>query len=188
MAIVTDTEATNGNLSAVLPSLLPLVAGWAEKESHNILTLGKPLAFWQLAEAKQVGVRDPEKVRVLRVDTMPEPANSQLLAATLSAGLLGPETLGLTLGAGILILRSRIGERQILRHELRHVAQYEAAGSIRAFLAEYLDQIASFGYWEAPLEMDARCHERGQPPASRATSIGKTGSRRGRVIPWIPAR
>ena len=165
MAIITGTDATNGNLSSALSKILPLAVGWAKAESRNILAQGKPLAFWQIAEARQVGVRQPAKVRILSVDAMPAPANSQLLAAALSTGVLGPETLGLTLGHGILILRPRTGERRLLRHELRHVAQYEAAGSIAAFLAEYLDQIARCGYWDAPLEMDARGHERGKPPA-----------------------
>ena len=155
----------NPDICSVLPKLLPLAVGWAERERRNILSHGRPLAFWQIAEARQVGVRDPSKVRILRVGTMPEPPNSQLLAATLSNSLLRPETLGLTLGHGILILRQKSGDRRLLRHELRHVAQYEATGSIAAFLAEYLDQIARFGYWDAPLETDARCYERGSPTA-----------------------
>jgi hypothetical protein len=47
----------------------------------------------------------------------------------------------------------------LLSHELRHVYQYEAAGSIAAFLLNYLWQIATAGYEECPLELDARAHE-----------------------------
>ncbi len=42
---------------------------------------------------------------------------------------------------------------RLLRHEFRHVHQYEKAGSISAFLPIYLGQI------DAPLEADARAHE-----------------------------
>ncbi len=172
MVMVTDTDSMNDNLSGALPMLLPLAVGWADGESRKIRKQGKPLAFWQFAEARQVGVRDPRRVRILLVDAMPQPANSQLLAATMSTGILGPETEGLSLGYGILILRPKAGERRILRHELRHVAQYEAAGSLSAFLDTYLDQIARFGYWDAPLEVDARSHERRKPSVA---SSGKNG-------------
>jgi len=46
-----------------------------------------------------------------------------------------------------------------LAHECRHVYQYEAVGSIAAFLAVYLEQIAKVGYWDAPFQQDARSHE-----------------------------
>ena len=46
-----------------------------------------------------------------------------------------------------------------LSHEFRHVYQYEAAGSIAAFLPVYLQQIVAFGYANAPFEADARAHE-----------------------------
>lgn len=154
MTATTDTPSMDSALAPLLPTLLPLAVGWAERENRNILKHGKPLAFWQQVEARQMGVRKPAKVRILAVDVMPQPANSQLLAATQATGLLGPETLGLTLGYGILIARSRIGRRHILRHELRHVARYEAAGSVAGFLAEYLDQIARHGYRDAPPELD----------------------------------
>ena len=38
--------------------------------------------------------------------------------------------------------------------------QYEEAGSIADFLPVYLKQIVEFGYDSAPLEVDARAHER----------------------------
>jgi hypothetical protein len=40
------------------------------------------------------------------------------------------------------------------------VHQYEAAGSIAAFLPLYLQQIVLYGYERAPFEVDARAHER----------------------------
>jgi hypothetical protein len=39
------------------------------------------------------------------------------------------------------------------------VPDYEAAGSIGAFLPEYLSQMVNFGYDAAPFELDARDHE-----------------------------
>jgi hypothetical protein len=46
----------------------------------------------------------------------------------------------------------------LLSHECRHVYQYEAAGSIAAFLPVYLQQIATVGYESAPFDR-TRAHE-----------------------------
>jgi hypothetical protein len=175
MAIIADTGPTGDEVFAALPAILQLAADWGEMECRSILARGKPLAFWQIAEAEQVGVREPTKVRILSVETMPASQNAPLQAA-LSAGLLRAETLALTLGYGVLILRHKIGQRQVLRHELRHVAQYEQAGSITAFLAEYLNQIARFGHSDAPLEIDARLCAQWKPPARQGASIGRNSA------------
>jgi len=84
-----------------------------------------------------------------RIDTL-QPAHR--------AGLLGPETLGLTLGYGIFIVSGHDTVR-LLSHEFRHVYQYETLGSIEKFLPVYLQQIVDFGYADAPLEVDAREYE-----------------------------
>jgi hypothetical protein len=42
---------------------------------------------------------------------------------------------------------------------LRHVYQYEMLGSINGFLPVYLQQIVEYGYYDAPLESDARDNE-----------------------------
>jgi len=72
--------------------------------------------------------------------------------------MLGPDMAGLTLGYGIYV-RHGHDTLRLLSHEFRHVYQYEAAGSIAAFLPGYLQQIVTVGYDDAPLEVDARVHE-----------------------------
>jgi hypothetical protein len=56
-----------------------------------------------------------------------------------------------------------VATTRLVSHELRHVHQYETAGSIAAFLGVYLAQIATVGYDNAPLEPDAIRHERHVP-------------------------
>jgi hypothetical protein len=68
--------------------------------------------------------------------------------------------VGLTLGHSIFICRGH-QTRRLLSHELRHVHQYEAHGSIAEFLPVYLQQIAEVGYANAPFEIEARAHEQG---------------------------
>jgi hypothetical protein len=148
------------SLLSRLPQLVPLAINWAQELELHLLKTGKPLAFWQVADASDVGVRQPGKVRLCLVDEMPKVGNPALAAAALEIGFLGPKTLGLTLGYGIFIKRTHAGRRWLLRHELRHVAQCEAAGGMGRFLPEYLSQVVRLGYSNAPLEADARNHER----------------------------
>jgi hypothetical protein len=95
------------------------------------------------------------------VDSLPLPEEANLKAAALQTGLLGPGMVGLTLGYSVFICRGH-QTRRLLSHELRHVHQYEAHGSIAKFLPVYLQQIAEVGYANAPFEIDAREHEQGE--------------------------
>jgi hypothetical protein len=66
---------------------------------------------------------------------------------------------GLTLGYAVFIRRGRETSVQLISHELRHVRQYEAAGSISSFLPIYLQSVIAYGYFDSPYEVDARAHE-----------------------------
>lgn len=143
---------------AALQAATPKAIAWAEAQCEYILAHGVPLSVQEIADARTVGVSHPEKIRIALVAGVPLPEDEELSTIALHAGLLGPGTAGLTLGHGIFIVRGN-QNRQLFSHEFRHVFQYEQAGSIAAFLGEYLDQIASVGYWDSPLEADARLHE-----------------------------
>ena len=120
-------------------ALLPAAIDWAERTAGQALVTGRPLAFWQVAEARQAGVRKPKGIRILTVNFLPQPEHPQL-QALLASGLLAPEAQALTLGCGIFILKSRIGERRLLRRQLSRVAQFEEAGSLGAFFARALGE------------------------------------------------
>lgn len=149
------------DLTAKLPALLPAAIRWAEERAEEVVLAGQPLDERDLALARAVGVREPERIRVRLVDDIGLPDDPELRAAALEAGLLGPGTAGLTLGYSVLIRRGQ-DSAHLRSHEFRHVSQYEGAGSIAEFLPVYLGQIVSFGYHDAPLEVDARRHERGR--------------------------
>lgn len=155
------------------PSLsLPAIVAWAQREAEHGKAIGKPLSPWQVADARDVGVRRVALVQLCLVDALPALGDSEHLQAVYSAGMLTKDACGLALGHVVFLLRARAGERRVLRHELRHVAQYEAAGSLKAFISTYLMQVAEFGYRNAPLEMDARMHET-QSAAKRAESLAE---------------
>jgi hypothetical protein len=152
------------NLKVALPQLLPKAIAWAEAEAARIAGSGRPLDAGELRLARDVGVAQPARVRIVTADSLPLPEDPALRAAALQTGLLGPAMAGLTLGHAIFIRRGHWTSR-LLSHELRHVYQYEQAGSIAEFLPGYLQQIVEFDYAAAPLEQDARAHEvAGQEP------------------------
>ena len=149
------------DLQAALPMIVPKAIAWAEAQHAHISQVGRSLDEALLALASSVGVLHPDKIRVAGVPYLPLPEDPELRQAALGTGLLGPNMVGLTLGYGVYICHGHEDIR-LLSHEFRHVFQYERAGSIAAFLPAYLQQISTVGYQNAPLEIDARAHERRQ--------------------------
>lgn len=147
-------------LRELLPQLIPLAVEWAERVSRQAAESAELLDGAGIVMARQVGVAAPQRVRIAEPEPMPFPDHPKLRAAAMQTGMLGPTMAGLTLGYTIF-LRPGTRTLRLLSHELRHVAQYEAVGSIAAFLPAYLAQIVHFGYHDAPYEVDARNHEIG---------------------------
>ncbi|SOY75395.1 conserved hypothetical protein [Cupriavidus taiwanensis] len=146
------------NILALLPSLLPAAIAWAKSMTDPVIRNGSALTEQGLSVASAVGVAMPERIHIAMVDSLPMPQDETLRNVVCSTGLFGPDTVGLTLGYAILIAEGH-ATRRLLTHEFRHVHQYEKAGSIEKFLLAYLAEIATFGYFDAPLEIDARDHE-----------------------------
>jgi hypothetical protein len=145
--------------AADISTLVALAANWAEAQSEQSLARGVPLTAAQQALAREVGVSDPSRVRVHVVEKLPAPRDAALVAAAGSIGLMPQAADGMTLGYAVLIKRGAEGDARLLRHELRHVAQYESRGGIRPFFAEHIPALLRFGYGGSPFERDARAHE-----------------------------
>jgi hypothetical protein len=135
--------------------LLPLAAAWAEEHESHILAHGRPLTRQQLADAREMGVAQPERVRLSTVPQIPMPEHPLLAAAGQATGLLSPFTAGLTLRHGIYIRRDVADDRFLIAHELVHTGQYERLGGILPFLRQYLHECLTIGYPKAPLEQEA---------------------------------
>lgn len=144
------------------PRLVAQATAWVQAQQDHILRNGAPLDDFNLALAAKTGVREPEQIRILFVEQLPVPTEEPLRTYVLEAGLFGPEMIGMALGYGVYAVPARAAVR-LYSHEFRHVAQYEAMGGIHAFIPEYMEQIFTHGYTDAPLEVDARAHEIGSP-------------------------
>lgn len=136
--------------------LLPLAAAWAADQERMILQSGVVLTDSQFADAKQVGVAEPARVRLLCVPRIPLPEHPALAAAANATGLISPATQGLTLHYGIFIRADCWGQRRLVVHELAHTMQYERLGGIPPFLRQYLHECITIGYPQAPMEQEAR--------------------------------
>lgn len=141
--------------TAAVPWLVPAAWAWVTWQQRRVRRQGRPLDPGSLALARQVGVREPERVRVLVLPAMPVPGQAlwHLLGRRWHLPWHGVDAI--TLGHAVLCIGRPPGA-ELLAHELRHVQQCERAGSLRAFLAEYLRQVALHGYRDAPYEVDAR--------------------------------
>ncbi len=56
---------------------------------------------------------------------------------------------------GIYILAERLTDFDLIRHERVHWAQYQRMGAIKFYLT-YLWQMLRYGYWNSPMEREAR--------------------------------
>jgi len=136
--------------------LLPLAVEWAAEQERSILQSGAPLSEPQLADARQVGVLSPERVRLLQVAQIPVPKDPALAAAAAGTRLISPSTGGMTFRYGIFIRSDCWGRRSLVAHELVHVTQYERLGSLEAFLRPYLMEcIWPPFYPNGPMEQEA---------------------------------
>jgi hypothetical protein len=143
------------NPRAILPVFTPLVLAWASWQRRRAVQSGVPLDAEQSQIAVAVGVREPHRIRLCVGTQVPIPGGAWVDRIAAGLGLPAAAVDGLTLGHTIFI-RSDAMTPQLLAHECRHVHQCELAGSLRAFLADYLREVADFGYANAPLEADAR--------------------------------
>jgi hypothetical protein len=137
--------------------LLPLACAWAAEQERVILQSGAALTDSQLADARQVGVAQPDRIRLFRVVQIPFPTHPALAAAAGATGLISPLTTGLTVRYGIFIRADCWGERPLIVHECVHTMQYERLGGFEGFLRPYLlECINPPGYPFGPLELEAK--------------------------------
>jgi len=135
--------------------VLPLASQWAEAKEKVVLENGDPLSNSQIEDAKHVGVKHPERVRILKVPQIPFPKHPVLKAAAEATQLITSSTVGLTVRYGIFVHSDFSDDRCVIVHELVHTSQYEKLGGFLPFIRKYLLQLINIGYPEAPMEQEA---------------------------------
>ena len=64
--------------------------------------------------AEKIGIRHPQKIRILNVDEIPFPKDEVLFNALSKIGLSSSMVSGLTINYGVYITTSSIGDKKIL--------------------------------------------------------------------------
>ncbi|HEX8077114.1 MAG TPA: hypothetical protein VF511_04815 [Chthoniobacterales bacterium] len=137
--------------------LAPLACEWAKTQETYILQHGVPLSRDQIADAKRAGVQDPSRIRLLVVDRMPMPDDSELANAARKAQIITDASRGAAVGYGIIIRADSWQDRELLLHQLVHVAQCERSGGLESFAKEYLlDRRGSRDFTLGSFEEEAR--------------------------------
>jgi hypothetical protein len=139
-------------VKAKVASFLPITLAWYDSTEQSLLPRGRPLTTTEYVNAHKLGVKQPEKVRVIVTDTFPVPNHPLIAQAAKEFGLGSDHEEGRTMGYAIL-LKSH-ADQTTLNHELVHVSQIERLGQKR-FLERYLYEIEILGYARAPLELEA---------------------------------
>jgi hypothetical protein len=138
-----------------------LACEWAKAQEAFILQQGVPLNDAQAADARQAGVQDPARVRVLVVDRIPLPETKELAEAARKAQIITDASRGVAIGYGIIIRADSWKNRELLLHQLVHVAQCERSGGLDSFVTEYLlDRRNSRDFSFGSLEDEARTFAR----------------------------
>ena len=135
----------------------PLAYQWAKEQEAYILKHGAPLTTSQISDARRAGVQNPARVRVLVVDRIPLPDDAELADAARRAQIITDASRGVAIGHGIIIRADSWQNRELLLHQLVHVAQCERSGGLESFVAEYLgDRRNSRDFSVGVLEDEAR--------------------------------
>ncbi len=135
--------------------LFALAVQWVKEQELYILKNGIELTTDLKIDAYQVGVKDIEKVRLLKVDKIPLPSDPKLNNVLDDIRLLNNSTIGTSYRYGILIKKEHWLKRKLVVHELVHTMQYERLGSIENFLKSYINECIDPGYPMGALEQEA---------------------------------
>ena len=137
--------------------LLPLACEWARTQEKFILEEGAPLGPRYSADARRIGVQDCSRVKVLIVDRIPMPENAELAEAARRRHIMTEASRGVTIGHGIIIRADSWSDRELMLHQLVHVAQCERSGGLEAFVQQYLcDRQMCHTFTAGSFEKEAR--------------------------------
>ena len=135
--------------------IVQLMNNWSEQWQQHILRHGVGLSAEQILQARCVGVRHPEKVRILNVPNVPMPHYKLLHETFVSSNLFGLNAHGLSLMYGIFLKNDCFPQEYWLTHELVHVAQFERLGGLAGGMRQYLKECLTDGYESSALEREA---------------------------------
>jgi hypothetical protein len=137
--------------------LLPLAYNWAKAQEDFVLARGNPLSPRHKRDADLAGVQDCARVRVLVIDRIPLPEDPELAEAAKRLGILTEDTRCMGFGHALIIRVDDWNDRELILHNLVHIAQCERSGGLEQWVRQYLrDRANCPNFTIGSLEEEAR--------------------------------
>ena len=137
--------------------LLPRAYQWAKTQEDFVLARGNPLSARHTRDAELAGVQDRAAVRVLVVDRTPLPEDLELAEAAKRLGILTEDTRCMGFGHALIIRVDAWNDRELILHNLIHIAQCERSGGLEQWVRQYLcDRANCPNFTTGSLEEEAR--------------------------------
>lgn len=137
--------------------LLPLAYEWAKAQEEFVLTRGTSLGPRHAADARRAGVQDCSRVRLLVVDRIPIPDSPELAEVARRSGVITSDTRCIGFGHALIIRADSWGDRELILHNLVHIAQCERSGGLESWVRHYLaDRNGCAEFTVGSLEQEAR--------------------------------
>lgn len=155
--IVAIVVATLSYQKVISKILLPQYIDWAYEIDRQGLESGTPLNAQEFSLATDIGIQDPDKVRIVYVDEVPFPyENFALKTLGEALGFIGENIINnaQVFGYSIYVRNGYELNRPKLAHELVHVLQIERT-SLEHIITQHFSDLAEYGYDKAPLEVEA---------------------------------
>ena len=137
--------------------LFLLAYEWCKATEEFVLAHGAPLGGRHLADARLAGVQDCARIRVMVVDRIPLPDDPELAEAARRTQIITEETRCIGFGHALIMRADAWGDRELLLHNLVHIAQCERSGGLEAWVYRYLgNRRACAEFTIGSLEEEAR--------------------------------
>ncbi len=131
---------------AKIDALMPAAMKWYDNVDKALYNKGRELTNLEKKQAKQLGVRNPDAVRVVILDKFPEPTGHVVN----NSHSEGARAMG-----NIIMMKPHLkNDSVVLCHELVHVAQKDRMG-LRNFLKQIALEKHILGYSKSLLENEA---------------------------------
>lgn len=122
----------------IFEKLVSLAYQWAKTEEEFVLKHGSRLSTRHMADAMLAGIKNPGRVRILVVDRIPLPNDPQLAEASRRMGVITEDTRCVGFGYALIIRVDAWNDRELILHNLIHIAQGERSGGLENWCREYL--------------------------------------------------
>lgn len=137
--------------------LLPIACEWAKQQEEFALKHGHPLGPTHAWDAHLAGVQDCARIRVLVVDRIPLPENPRLAEASRRLRIITEDTRCMGVGHALIVRGDAWNDRELILHNLVHIAQCERSGGLEQWCQLYLsNRITSPNFTTGSLEEEAR--------------------------------